>query len=299
MRVVKALFIGAVMLIAPQLSGQTAFEAASVKQGSPFPGRPNFYIMQGGGLGTTDPGQFIATGVPLLYLVLRAYELNSFQVASSRSLETDRYDIVAKVPPGVTTAQVSVMLRNLLVERIGLVVHRETRQGPVYEMVVAKGGLKMKQAEPAPAGSATGDSPSAPGSGHPAGISMGKDDRFQLPPGRPICILYAIDASTMRITARVQGVPELIRIMERQAGRTVRDKTGLSGKYDFDFAFTREAGPAADWDVSRSVSAGTASEPGGDFFAAIQSQLGLRLVPKEGPVDLLIADKWNKVPAGN
>jgi len=299
MRALKPLFIGAVMLVASELCGQTTFEVASVKQGAPLSGRPDLYIMKGGGIETNDPGQFTATAAPLLSLILRAYELIPSQVASSRSLETDRYDIVAKVPPGVTVAQVSVMLRNLLVERIGLVIHHERRQGPIYEMVVAKGGLKMKQAEPASAGSGTGDSPFAPGGGLPAGISMDKDDTLRLASGRPIRVLYAIDASTMRMTARMQGVPDLIRIVERQAGRTVRDKTGLSGKYDFDFTFTRAAGPAADSDVSPTGPVGTASDPGGDFFAAIQSQLGLKLVPKKGPVDVLVVDKWNKVPAGN
>src|ERR1035438_7780651 len=156
------------MLACSVLCGQTTFEVASVKPGAPLPGRANFYIMTGGGLGTNDPGHFTATAVPLLSLILRAYELVPSQVASSQSLETDRYDIVGKVPQGATVAQVSVMLRNLLVERIGLVIHYERRQGPVYEMVVAKGGLKMKPAEPAPSGSVAGDSPSAPAGGPPA-----------------------------------------------------------------------------------------------------------------------------------
>jgi uncharacterized protein (TIGR03435 family) len=298
-RALKSLTIGLVMLACSVLYGQTTFEVASVKQGAPLPGRPDLYIMKGGGLETNAPGQFIATAVPLLSLILRAYQLVPSQVASSRPLETDRYDIVAKVPPGATVAQVNVMLRNLLVERIGLVVHHETRRGPLYEMVIAKGGLKMKQAEPAPPGSATGDLSSASSGGLPAGISMGKDDTLQLAPGRPLRVLYAMDASTMRMTARMQGVPELIRMMERQTRRTVRDKTGLSGKYDFDFTFTRDAGAAADSDVSAAGPAVAASEPGGDFFAAIQSQLGLRLVPKKGPVDVLVVDKWNKVPTGN
>ena len=299
MRALKSLIIGPVMLACSALYGQTTFEVASVKQGAPLPGLSDLYIMKGGGLGSFDPGEFTATAAPLLNLILRAYGLVPSQVASSRPLETDRYNIVAKVPPGTTVAQVNVMLRNLLVERIGLVVHHETRRGPVYEMVVAKGGLKMKQAELAPAGSVTGDSPSATGSGLPAGISLGKDGTFQLVPGHPNWTLDAIDASTMRMTARMQGVPELIRIMERQTGRTVRDKTGLSGKYDFDFTFTREAGPAADWDVSPAGHPGAASDPGGDFFAAIQSQLGLKLVPKKGPVDVLVVERWNKVPTGN
>ena len=173
------------------------------------------------------------------------------------------------------------------------------RQGPVYEMVIAKGGLKMQPAEPAPAVSGTGDAPSATASGLPPGISLGKDDTAVLAPGFPNWIIEAVDATTTRLAARMQGVPELIRIMERESGRTVRDKTGLSGKYDFDFTFTHPAGLATPWDLSPAHPADTASDPGADFFAAIQSRLGLKLVPKKGPVEMLVVDRWNKLPTGN
>jgi uncharacterized protein (TIGR03435 family) len=280
------------------LWGQAAFEVASVKQASAGWTSP-FYIMKGGGIETNDPGQFTATAVPLLRLILRAYERIPSQVASSRSLEADRYDIVAKVPHGATNAQVNVMLRNLLVERIGLVVHLTTRPGPLYEMVVARSGLKMKQAEPAPSGSAAGDSPDARRDGLPPGVSIGKDDTVELAPGRSNWTIYAIDESTMRITARMQSLPQLIRLMERETGRTVRDKTGLTGKYDFDFTFARATGPPPGPDVSPTEPAVTASDPVGDFLAAVASHLGLRLVPKKGPVEVLVVDKWNKVPVGN
>ena len=293
MRLLKLLLIGAMMLVASELCGQTTFEVASVKQGVPFPGRPDLYIMRGGGIETGDPGQFTATRIPLLNLILWAYGRIPSQVASSRSLEMDRYNIVAKVLPGTTAAQVRVMMQNLLAERIGLVVHHEVQRGPIYELVVAKSGLKMKSAEPVPSGA--DDSSSA---GLPAGVSLGKDDSLQLAPGRHNWILERIDASTMRIAARVLDLPDLIRIMERQVGRTVIDKTGLSGKYDLDFTFTRAAGPAADPDVGLAAT-GAASDPSSDFFSAMQSQLGLKLVPRKGPVDVLVVDKWNKVPAGN
>jgi hypothetical protein len=106
MRRLKALIIGAAMIVMPQLSGQVRFEAASVKRGSPFAGRPDFYIMTGGP-GTADPGRFTATGVPLLSLILRAYGLNPFQVASAQSLESDRYNIVAKVPSNTSPAELN------------------------------------------------------------------------------------------------------------------------------------------------------------------------------------------------
>jgi uncharacterized protein (TIGR03435 family) len=266
----------------PILSGQT-FEAASVKVGVPFPGRPELYILQGGGTGTATPGEFQAKGAPLLNLILRAYSLKSFQVASSPALQSDRYDIVARVPAGATAAQVSVMLQHLLVERIGLAVHHETRPGPVYEMVVAKDGLKMKRAE-----GAAGDSASITENGMAPGLSLNPDDTLRLAPGYPNTVLESIDASTMRIAGRMQSMAGVMRVLERPTGRTILDKTGLGGLFDFDFLYTR---PAAVSD--------TASDPAEDFFAALQAHLGLKLVAKTGPMDVLVVDRWNKTPVEN
>jgi uncharacterized protein (TIGR03435 family) len=86
--------------------------------------------------------------------------------------------------------------------------------------------------------------------------------------------------------------------MEGRAGRPIRDKTGLTGKYDFDFIYLRAPQSPNDSDLPPAA-VSTASDPGEDFLSAVQSHLGLRLVPKEGLVDLLIVDRWNKIPAGS
>jgi len=296
MRGLKSLITGSMLLASSTLYGQTTFEVASVKQSAPLPGSHGF-VMKGGGIGNIDPGQFIATAAPLLNLILRAYGLVPSQVSSARPLDADRYDITAKVRRGATVAQVNVMLQNLLAERIGLVLHHETRLGPVYEMVVAKGGLKMKPAELAPGDAVAGGSLAEPDIRLPAGISTAKDGTFQLAPGYPNRILDMIDDySTMRLTARMQGAPELISVMERLTGRTVLDRTGLTGKYDFELTYDRATAPTA---ASEPLPDGAANVSGSDFFTAIQSQLGLKLVPKKGPVDVLVVDRWNKAPTGN
>jgi uncharacterized protein (TIGR03435 family) len=228
-----------------------------------------------------------------MQLILRAYTVKPFQVVSSRSLETDRYDIVAKVPFGATVQQVNVMLRNLLEERIGLVVHYEARGGPVYEMVIGKRGLKMNPAAPATP-SATPPSEATVPTNLAPGMFIGNDDKYELAPGYPNIIVDAVDASTTRVTARMQGVPELIRMIERQTGRTVRDRTGLKGRYDFTFTFTHRAQGASS--LSTPPPSDAASDPSSDFLAALESELGLKLVSKRGPVDILVVDSWSKVP---
>jgi uncharacterized protein (TIGR03435 family) len=235
------------ILAASALWSQTSFEVASVKQGAPIPGWPDFfYVMKGGGIETNDPGHFTATGVPL---------------------------------------------KNLLIERVGLVVQFEPRQGQIYQMLVARAVLKMRPAAAASGPSSPDDSPSTPGSNLPTGITTKKDGTFLLVPGIPNRILYAIDESTTRMTARMQSPAEIVRTIERQTGRTVRDETGLSGRCDFDFTFTR----AADTPVPARI----ASTPGEDFLAAVRSKPGLDLVPSKGPIQVLVVDKWNKAPSAN
>lgn len=270
------------------LSGQS-FEVASVKTAAPLD-RPIF-IMKGGP-GSTDPGQFTCFAVPLHNLVLRAFGIRPYQLSSARSLETDKYDIVAKVPAGASEERFRIMLQNLLAERIGLKFHHETKDLPAFDMVIAKGGVKLKPAEVP----ATSDRPSAiPDGGRRGGesLSVDKDGKPQLSPGRATRAILPLDEHTTRISARMQDVEGLLGMMRNQSGYPVTDKTGLTGKYDFNLDFARDPGPAGD------PGAVTAPDPVPNFFMAIQQQLGLKLEPKKEPADVLVIDSWSKVPVGN
>ena len=165
-----------------------------------------------GGPGTTDPGLFVCTNIPLRALLLRAWALPAFQRSGPRSIETERYDIVAKVPPGASKDDLNRMIRNLLAERLGLVVHLEKKELPIYEMFIAQGGLKMKEAEP-------------PGSPH-------RDE--------------AAGRGVTRVTARMQSITDVLTMMGTWSGRPVVDKTGLAGQYDYTLVFANDAAGSAD-----------------------------------------------------
>jgi uncharacterized protein (TIGR03435 family) len=151
--------------------------------------------------------------------------LKDYQLTGPATMDTARYDVVAKMPAGTTVENFRLMLQHLLAERIGLMVHHEPKEMSVYEMVVAKGGLKIKEAEKAP------EDGTPPPTGH-----TDKDGFMILPPGRKGAVMSRADGVT-RCSARMQTVADVVSMMERFSGRSVIDKSSLTGKYDYKLAF--------------------------------------------------------------
>lgn len=175
------------------------FEVVSIKPGA-VPSRDDLRLAGiRGGPGTEDPGRITGRWVAVLNLLTRAYGVQNFQLQGlpdwANNVNSDRYDIVATVPPGATPEQVNVMFQNLLTERFGLVAHHETKIEISYELTVAKGGPKFKQAE---------DPSAAPSSAR----------------GRTFAV------SSTPLSVLVSNLENILR-------RLVVDKTGLAGKYDF------------------------------------------------------------------
>ena len=133
---------------------------------------------------------------------MEAYQVEDFQVVSKSNLERDRFDVVAKVPAGATRDQFRTMLQNLLAECLRLKLHRETRELPAWELVVAKSGLKIKESQLGPVSDDTGK------------MSIGKDGIPILPEGKPgIAGFYSsIDGFAVgHITAQQQPMSALTR----------------------------------------------------------------------------------------
>jgi len=189
-----------------QTPARPSFEVASVKPGDP--NNRQFGYRQPPG------GRYIATNVSLKNLISSAYGVPGPRMSGGPSwLASDRFTIEAKaaepLPPWPeSNAQLSLMLQSLLEDRFKLAVHWETKEAAVYDLVVARGGPRVKQAD------------AAESSGF--GMEQGRIRSMALPLG------YL-----------ASNLADLL-------GRPVVDKTGLAGKYSYTLAYTPDDAPPAD-----------------------------------------------------
>ena len=299
MRLVIALAILAAAARPQQIDDTTSkFEAASVKV-SALPGAAGGAGLQrksgdrpvrddvSGGPGTNDPGRMHYPRVTLEFVLLKAYDLNNFQLFGPDWLGSERFDIDATLPAATTPEQFRSMLRNLLAERFQLKAHRETRELAGYALVVAKNGPKVKPSvePPAKADDGVPDSQLRPG-----------PDGYFPAPDRPGVFFQLAGMSAARSTFREVTMRTLAETLQSQLKRPVNDATGLSAKYDFVLNNSLEG---LNLGSGRMLVSQGNSEPQPDLPAALQSQLGLRLEPKKVPVEVIVIDHLEKTPTGN
>jgi uncharacterized protein (TIGR03435 family) len=221
---------------------------------------------------------------------MTAYDVKEYQVSGPAWLNTERYDIIAKVAEGATKEQVNLMWQNLLAERFGLMLHHESKEFEVEELVIAKGGHKLKETTVDPAAGLDPGPPKFDKSGELAG------------PGFVSTFRAGGQAHTV---AKAQRLSKLTAMLGGVLRRPVLDKTGLTGKYDFSIEFNidlREFGlppPGPGGTAPAAAPVDAAGEPGPDLAAAVQQQLGLRLVGGKANLDVLVIDKAERVPTAN
>jgi uncharacterized protein (TIGR03435 family) len=230
-----------------------AFEVASVKPSKP--GTPGF-------IGPAPGGQrFTATNASLRMLIIMAYNITDRQVSGGPGwIASEGYDIDAKAELPTTREQLYLMLQTLLADRFQLTLRRETRELPVYALVVDKAGSRLKR--------------------------HGSQD------GVPPEIKRAGNGKVV-----FQNVPlsRLSWFLSTQVGRSVIDKTGLDGSYDFSLEWTRDS-PSRDHGTDASAAATDLTGPG--ILTAVREQLGLRLESEKGPTEFLTIERAEK-PGGN
>lgn len=275
-------------------STQVTFEVASVKPAAPQPAGYGTLMRVDGGPGTSDPGQLRWTNVTLSFVLKNAYGRKDYEVVAPKWLDSERYDIVAKVPQGTTKKGLMPMLQNLLVERFQLATHHEQKELPVFALVVSKNGPKMREAASDPGGS------HASRSSHASPSSQFPPDGFpKLPAGMTEgCAVWGTAEGSLRMTYKGQTTADLVENLLNFVPRPVVDATGLKAEYDFTLEFTPESMRRAGALDPPAVDAPDAHN-GVTVFEAVEGQLGLRLEPSKAPVDLLVVDKVNRTPAEN
>jgi uncharacterized protein (TIGR03435 family) len=219
------------------------------------------------------PDGLTGTGVTVRFLLYEGYGgINHERVIGEPAWSnTQGFDIEAKVAQAdvstlskMTFEQRNAMFQSILAERFKLVVHHETRELPIYVLSVAKRGSKLKPSAP--------DDPAAPTRHRGMMINNGK------------------------VTANDARLSILVSALSRTLGRTIVDKTGLTGNYDFTLEYApEEGGPQPPGPDS---GAPTASDSAPSIFTALQEQLGLKLESAKGPVDVIVIDHIEK-PAEN
>ncbi len=275
-------------------SGATPqFEAASVKPSTPA-ARPFGSIpRKQGGPGSADPGRVAYRNFTLRELISEAYDVSWVQLAAPAWLtsvnilgNTDKFDVDATLPPAATKDQYLLMLQTLLAERFELKTHRETRSGPAYLLIVNKGGPKMKLSPELP-----------PGSGVEEPIKLGSKgpDGFPVVPLSHSGMFVNVETSQIRLKFMRRSMPQFVDWLWSQIKKPVIDRTALPGQYDFYLDHRRD-------DALRVTQDGAApanDSSGPDLFAAVQSQLGLKLASGEGEFTMLVVDHVDRTPIGN
>ncbi|MGD0444647.1 MAG: TIGR03435 family protein [Edaphobacter sp.] len=263
------------MAVAVPMWGQDAvaggkalmYDAVSIKPNKPEGGdRISIRIQTGG-------DRYSASGVSLKGLIQYAYNLKMEDQISGVTgpVSNARFDIEAKIDEDTVAAlkklsndesntQRRLLMQGMLADRFKLKVHHETKEMPIYSLVIAKGGFKLKDADP--------------NDTYPNGFK-GLDG--------------ASHAGMMRIsndTLTAQAIPisNLANNLSLRLHRQVVDNTGLTGKYDMTLKW------APDENRGEAGADGSAADSGPSIFTALQEQLGLKLEPTKGPVETIVVD---------
>ena len=245
----------ACMLFGAQ-AGAQSFEVAAIKLSQPAAGERQFTGFQ-----TPGGGRLNTVNTSLRMLITFAYNVKDYQLSGGPGwANSETYDITAKAEQNATPAQLRLMLQALLKDRFKLVLHHETKDAPVYELLVAKGGPKLQEDTASP------------------GSRMGMRG-----PGA--------------VTAERASVAMFAQLLGTLTGRPVVDKTGLTSTYAFMLNWTPDVGEGGPRGPGGPDVAPPDSN-GPSLFTAIQEQLGLRLQSAKGPVENLVIESVER-PSAN
>jgi len=257
-----------------------------------------------------DKARVEYNSVALGELIAEAYKVKSFQVTGpdwmSGGMGVPRFDIQAKMPAGSTEDQIPQMLQALLAERFGLKIHKDSKERNIYELVIAKTGLKMKPSEAPPEG---GAEPPAQGMSISGNIQDGKGVTVKgAPDGGTVHVNPSADGKGMRIELSKLNVDRLVEILSRMVDRPVVDHTGLKGDYQvaldlpmsamMAMAGGMGAGPMGGRGGGDGNRMAEASDPSTSIFESVQA-LGLKLEGRKGPLETIVVDHLEKTPTEN
>jgi uncharacterized protein (TIGR03435 family) len=201
----------------------------------------------------TSPGRLTVVNMTPYTLLLYAFGVKESQLTGGPAwFSKEKFDVVAVTGTSadLNRATLQPLLQAMFADRLHLKFHRETRESPVYSLVLAKGGPKLT-------------------------LHFGE--------GAPATGIHS-SSGRNAVNARKTTMQRLAEVLSEQTDRVVIDHTGLTGEYDFSLTWTSDL--AAESQDLPSV------------FTAVQEQLGLRLEPSKGPVEVIVIDSVER-PSDN
>ena len=264
------LFIGSIQAQQPYPPPEsaTAFEVASVKRSAPD--------AQGSVISGPAPSAFTTRNAALSTIIQYTYGIADYQLVEAPSwTRSERFDIVAKYPEGDGRGRVPEMVQALLADRFALKVHKDTREGAIFELVTARSdgrlGPKLRRSEVDCVAVRT---------------ALKESGRVQtIGPGDfPTCMMIASDRF---IKGGNRTMDVFSRSLARYVDRRVVDRTGLDGEFDIELEWLPATGTAASnpTGAPRSSPDDTLS-----IYTALREQLGLELKSARGSIDVIVVD---------
>lgn len=282
---------------APVPTGGPAFEVASIKASNPDPSNP---LSQLPLIMPQPGGRLVATNVPLRFLIMAAYELQQPNQLSGgpAALMSARFDITAKAAGGAALGQKELMplLRNLLSDRFKLKVHNESRELPSYDLMLTRGDGRLgPDIKPSKSDCSKMDELNAK---RAEALSKGDLSAVLPKPGEALTCTIApnIAGGPMNLSVHGDGqeIKQLVELLTQLSGRPVRDKTGLTGRYDFDMKLDLQAVLAMAQQLGMNIPAAAAANipqsDGSSLTTALSEQLGMKLESVRAPVTVVVVD---------
>ncbi len=287
-----------------QDSPAIAFEVASVKIAVEPDRSPMFCIgpCTFGERMTVAGSRVDIRYMSLHQLIATAYRIKPYQLSGPDWLRSQRFDIAAKMPERASKAQAPEMLQALLAERFKLSIHRESKELPVYALVVSKSGLKLRDSTADPDARV----PETPGSRplySPNGEGRSFEDGTLMLSGGAYGPIRGGRGATggMKWEFRKLTMPALAELLTPHVDRPVLDMTNLKGAY----SLTSTNRPPTDATGRKGLEPSTAPESGrppdlfGEGLLTAIEKAGLKLESRRAPLETIAVDRIEKTPSGN
>ena len=280
----------------PTDAASATFEVAAIKPSNPDPSHPLSAVP----MVRPQPGARVTvSNFPLKMLIAYAYELQDFRVdGGPPTLMSAKFDVTAKASTGgiLTPKQMRPLVKNLLLERFKLKAHTEPRDMRIYDLVLARtDGRLGPDMKPSTSDCSKADELNAQ---RADALAKGDISAVVAKPGQVLTCTLAPDLSRGPTNISVHGdgqeIAQLIELLTPMTGRYIRDKTGLSGRFDFDMKLDLQALLAMAQAMGMNVPVGAAANlpqsDGSSLTTALNEQLGLKLDSVRAAVDVLVIE---------